>query len=223
MRPIAVLAMGLLLVTGCGGDDQSPHPVDQPAPTTTRPASPGLVDNSDRSPTEPPTLIEPPEQNDQEGPRRRGFWVATPPRTTFGEWTMRQTAFDALARIGESAVPSLVGLLDDPDRQLRIDALVALARIGPEAAAAVPRLTTLVETDPDEGVRKNAVRTLGQIGPAAAKAIPELVEQAKAGVDSPAGNDRPTRRGPQDEDSSGRGGPTGGIEPAGSVERTDER
>ncbi|HEX4143725.1 MAG TPA: HEAT repeat domain-containing protein [Pirellulales bacterium] len=206
VRRIGPLAIGSLLAAGCGGGDQAPHPVDQPASTTGAPASPGQVDNLNRSSQEAPTSLQPPELFDQQGTGRRGFWVAPPARPAFTEWTMRETALDALARIGESAVPALVGLLDDPDRQVRIDALVALARIGPEAAAAVPNLTTLVESDPDETVRKNAVRALGQIGPAAAKAVPELVEQVRAGVDS-SSNERPSRSGPRGNNSSGSAQP----------------
>ena len=74
---------------------------------------------------------------------------------------MQQTVVDALTRIGQPSVPALVKLLDEPNPQLRVEAVIALARIGPEASSATPRLIALVEHDPDEGVRKNAVRGTG--------------------------------------------------------------
>jgi HEAT repeat protein len=52
--------------------------------------------------------------------------------------------------------------------------LDALARIGPEAALAVPDLTRALN-DEDPLIRKMAARTLGQIGPQAAEAVPALI------------------------------------------------
>ncbi len=73
---------------------------------------------------------------------------------------------------------------------------MALARIGPEAQSAVPRLIALVEQDPDEIVRKNAIRALGQIGPGAAPAVPVLVEQLRAEASPPPQNHSPAIRPP---------------------------
>jgi len=209
IRPIAVLAIGLSSIAGCGGGDQSPHPVDQGPSPVSQPASPGEVGLSDRLPAEQTTSPQPPDLLDQQGTARRGFWTGGRPRKPFGEWTMRQTAIDALTRIGESAVPALVNLLDDPDAKLRSEAVIALARIGPEARGALPRLIALVENDPDEAVRKNAVRAIGQIGPAAAPAVPVLVEQLRAEVEIPAGNEHPAGSTP----SRGRGRPGDRTEP----------
>lgn len=97
------------------------------------------------------------------------------PATPFREWTVRETAADALARIGKPAVPALVRTLDDPDANARVQAANALARLGPAAADAVPALTEALD-DPDPLVRQAAARALGQIGPAAESAIPALVE-----------------------------------------------
>ena len=53
---------------------------------------------------------------------------------------------------------------------------LVLARIGPDAADAVPELTDLLD-DPEQDVRKAAARALGQIGPDAAEAVPALMRQ----------------------------------------------
>ncbi|HEY1784027.1 MAG TPA: HEAT repeat domain-containing protein [Pirellulales bacterium] len=193
VRPIAMLAMGSLLVAGCGSDDHAPPPVEQPAPTTGQPTSPGQVGGADRTPAELPTFAQATDLADPTESARRGFRAFARQRPPFSEWTMRQTAFDALSRIGELAVPKLITLLDDSDVQLRSAAVQALARIGPEAHDAVQPLMALVEADPEEIVRKNAVRALGQIGPAAAPAVDVLIEQARTGTDTPATRERPAR------------------------------
>jgi hypothetical protein len=174
---------------------------------------PGQAGGSDRLPVEQSTPLEPPDLINQPETARRGFWTGARQRTPFVEWTMRQTAFDALSRIGEPAVPKLVKLLDDPDPQLRAEAVLALARIGPEASGAVTRLTTLIEQDPEEVVRKNAVRALGQIGPAAASAVDVLIEQVRTGVEIPAANERPAGSVPGVKNPSASGRPTGSAAP----------
>ena len=90
------------------------------------------------------------------------------------EWGLKETAADALSRIGAEAVPALIAALRDPDAPVRLQAARALSRIGPEAAPAVPALTAAL-SDHDVLVRRNAARALGQIGPAAKHAVPELI------------------------------------------------
>ncbi len=91
------------------------------------------------------------------------------------EWTVKATAADALARIGEGAVGPLVDALANRDEQVRAQAARALARMGPTAEPAVDELIIALR-DSNEEVRRNAARALGQIGPAAKTAIPALIE-----------------------------------------------
>jgi len=207
IRPLTAFAVGLLLVAGCGEGDLPPHAVDQPGPTATR--LPITLGPADGSPVAQSTSEQAAELAGQQGTTQRGLWTAARRRTAIGEWTMQQTAIDALTRIGQPAVPALIEMLDDPKAQLRADAAIALARIGPDARGALPRLIALVQNDPDELVRKNAVRALGQIGPAAAPAIPALVEQLRAAADASAESGHPARLDP-DEGSTGSAPPADG-------------
>jgi len=96
----------------------------------------------------------------------------------FREWGVADTAADALARIGDSAVPSLIEGLADPSPLVRAQVARALARMGPRAHAAVPALIIALE-DEDQAVRMNAARALGQIGPEAQEAVPALIRALK--------------------------------------------
>jgi HEAT repeat protein len=91
-------------------------------------------------------------------------------------WTVKETASDALGRIGEAAVPSLIQALSHPDPEVREQAARSLAVIGPKSVAAVPELIRLLD-DESEPVRRQAARALGQVGPAAKAAIPALIRQ----------------------------------------------
>ncbi|HEX5497809.1 MAG TPA: HEAT repeat domain-containing protein [Thermomicrobiales bacterium] len=96
----------------------------------------------------------------------------------FREWNVADTAADALARIGEAAVPALIEGLADPNPAVRAQAARALARMGPKGHAAVPALILALE-DEHESVRLNAARALGQIGPDAQEAVPALIRTLK--------------------------------------------
>ncbi len=100
------------------------------------------------------------------------------------EWGIRETAVDAIARIGEPAVPVLVQSLSDPDPGVRAQAARALARMGVTAKPAVPDLVKALR-DSDEGVQIAAARALGQIGPAASEALPALVELLRTPEEKP--------------------------------------
>ena len=89
-------------------------------------------------------------------------------------WGVKETAVDALGRIGEGAVPNLIDALSASDPRVRAQAARALARIGPDAKEAVPTLMQHLN-DPDEDVRQSSARALGQIGPAAEPAVPALI------------------------------------------------
>jgi hypothetical protein len=103
-------------------------------------------------------------------------------------WTVKETASDALGRIGEAAVPSLIEALNHPDPEVREQAARALSLIGPKSVAAVPELIKLLD-DESEPVRRQAARALGQVGPAAKAAIPALIRQLERKVPPPSTND----------------------------------
>ncbi len=92
------------------------------------------------------------------------------------QWSERETAVDALRRIGPAALPTLVELLHGSDPKIRAAAARGIALMGPAAKAAVPDLeAALSDTDPI--VRKNVIRALGQMGPAAESAVSLLVQE----------------------------------------------
>jgi HEAT repeat protein len=101
--------------------------------------------------------------------------VELQPLRPYTDWSLPETAADALGRIGPAAVPDLVRELASSSPERRWRAARVLGRIGPDAAIAVPELVRLLR-DPDERVRLAAARTLGQIGPNAASAVPELIQ-----------------------------------------------
>jgi HEAT repeat protein len=105
-------------------------------------------------------------------------------------WTVKETSSDALGRIGEAAVPSLIQALSHPDPDVREQAARALALIGPKSAPAVPDLIRLLD-DVSDQVRRQAARALGQIGPAAKAANPALIKQLERAEPPPASNRAP--------------------------------
>jgi hypothetical protein len=96
------------------------------------------------------------------------------PLTMFRQWEPQQVAADALARIGEAAIPDLVRLLSHEDAKTRARAAWALGRMGVKGKPAVPALAAALQ-DEDHLVRETAARALGQIGPEATEAIPDLI------------------------------------------------
>lgn len=82
-------------------------------------------------------------------------------------------AVATIAEAGEEAVPFLTDCLDH--QQACYWACLALADIGPAAAAAVPRLIKLESREEPE-VRLQALIALGEIGPAARSAAPVMVK-----------------------------------------------
>jgi len=115
-------------------------------------------------------------------------------------WTVKETASDALGRIGEAAVPALIDALAHPDAEVREQAARALSLIGPKATAAVPELIKLLDDDA-EPVRRQAARALGQIGPAAKSAVPALIRRLEIKEPPPKTNEQtppsPQERRPQ--------------------------
>jgi HEAT repeat protein len=80
---------------------------------------------------------------------------------------------DAFAALGGRVVPRATELLKDPKRRER--AMKVLAKIGPEAAPAVPELAALLK-DKDPKVRTEALFALAAIGPKASAAIAPATE-----------------------------------------------
>lgn len=85
-----------------------------------------------------------------------------------------QLAADTLGRMGPTVVPALIELLDPRHPQRYYGACAALQQIGPEAAAAVPKLVDLaMRDDPDS---QPALHALRGIGPGAKEALPTLIK-----------------------------------------------
>ncbi|MHB1562433.1 MAG: HEAT repeat domain-containing protein, partial [Isosphaeraceae bacterium] len=78
----------------------------------------------------------------------------------------------ALAAVGKPAVEGLRGLLRERDRKesVRAEVIMALGRIGPDAAPAVPELVPLLG-DRSERIRREASQALGRIGPSAVEPL----------------------------------------------------
>jgi HEAT repeat protein/predicted DNA-binding WGR domain protein len=72
---------------------------------------------------------------------------------------------------GVADVPALIDALGDEDSSARVLAAVALARIGPAAAAAAPALVMALQHPEAFPEREYVERALGQIGPAAVPAL----------------------------------------------------
>lgn len=171
---------GLLLVSGLAGCDvfrsDTPPPTDQQRAAIHQ----ARLEERAKAVSTAPTLRQEASEPD----------VAPVMLRPYTDWSLPETAADALGRIGVAAVPQLAEALHHPDPEIRRNATRVLARIGPEAILAVPELRRLLG-DSNEAVRQAAARALGQIGPGAASAVPELIEllqQAPAvdSVDEPA-------------------------------------
>jgi HEAT repeat protein len=93
--------------------------------------------------------------------------------------SVRNRALDALAEAGPPAVPTLIELLKD--KQTAYWASLVVAEIGPEARAAVPALTALLDT-PDLGERREAMLALAAIGEASAPATEALAKSVDCPV-----------------------------------------
>ena len=81
----------------------------------------------------------------------------------------------ALGRIGPEAVSPLIELLNDSDKYVRSATANALGRIGPKAQSVVPSLIELLN-DSEWIIRMTAAEALGRIGPEAQSVVPTLIE-----------------------------------------------
>ena len=75
-------------------------------------------------------------------------------------------------------MPALVAVLKDGDSDDRYVVATALARIGPDARAAVPALAVALK-DQEPAVRRHAAQALREIGPDSKVAVPELAAALK--------------------------------------------
>ena len=92
------------------------------------------------------------------------------PKLTDEQFDRYVTAF---ASLGTRVVPRATEVLRDPERRFR--GMRILARVGPDASAAVPELVKLLaESDPK--VRNEALFTLAAIGPKADSAVGPITE-----------------------------------------------
>ncbi|MBP3954893.1 HEAT repeat domain-containing protein [Gemmata sp. G18] len=87
-----------------------------------------------------------------------------------------KASWDALARIGPKAVPTLIDLLAHHDVEIRGRATAALKTIGPDASDAVPALIKRLGEGENQWVCLNALEALAAIGPKAEVAVPTLIK-----------------------------------------------
>jgi HEAT repeat protein len=89
---------------------------------------------------------------------------------------LRPQAIAALTAVGKPAAPTLAGLLTD--REVRLDAAAALARLGADGAAARPALTEALAPATTPAFRQALLAALAALGPAARESVPALVKAA---------------------------------------------
>lgn len=89
----------------------------------------------------------------------------------------RRLAHFALVKMGKPAVLPLTKAVQAPDIRVRFNAIVALGRIGPPAADAIPDLKKTLE-NPDQDVRLLVTDALLNLGPEGVKVSLEIGEKA---------------------------------------------
>lgn len=86
----------------------------------------------------------------------------------------RERAAEALARLGDNAVPALLPVLTRGDEHAKRKTLSVLERIAPKTDRAIDALVAFVRTETNPYVRADAIDVLGAAGSAARKAVPVL-------------------------------------------------
>jgi peptidyl-prolyl cis-trans isomerase A (cyclophilin A) len=89
---------------------------------------------------------------------------------------------EALAGLGEPAMPELVKALAGKDERARRGAITAVGLAGRHAAAAVPDLLDLLASE-DPATRKLAGEALRRCAPWAAEYVPEILDRLRFGKD----------------------------------------
>lgn len=87
----------------------------------------------------------------------------------------RLTACRALGRVGPSAKPALMGILEVEQQQVQLRAMESLSLIKPTSPDIVAKLMELAKGT-DVRVRQVAIEGLARIGPSAKEAVPLLLE-----------------------------------------------
>jgi HEAT repeat protein len=82
--------------------------------------------------------------------------------------------FTALASLGTKIMPLAINALKDSSPARRERAMQVLAKVGPEAATAVPELVKIIQ-NPDAKHKIEALFVIGAIGPKASAAVPAAV------------------------------------------------
>jgi len=106
-----------------------------------------------------------------------GYYVRHDSESMLDSIHVRDLAAQAIAQIGESAIPSLIETLTvyGNSESLRANAAQLLGRIGPPAKEAVPALIKALSSE-NSGIQASASAALGEIGPAAKEAVPALIK-----------------------------------------------
>src|SRR5262245_7460215 len=88
-------------------------------------------------------------------------------------------AMGAMGAAASEAVPALAKLmLEDPDREIRNEAALALSKMDPASAAVVSQLGQALN-DPEAAVRMNATMALFRLKKEASSTVPRLIEELK--------------------------------------------
>lgn len=96
-----------------------------------------------------------------------------------GDVDLRLNATLALGRLGKSAVPHLVQSLKDSNSDVRYHAVWAVGLIGPEAAETAGAAVVKALEDKQDDVRRKAAESLGRMAPAVEGAVPALAKALK--------------------------------------------
>ncbi|MBI4041660.1 MAG: HEAT repeat domain-containing protein [Deltaproteobacteria bacterium] len=93
-------------------------------------------------------------------------------------WLPRKVrALEAITRLEKYAkitIPNLIPLLQDKNRHIRQQTILALETFGADAHSAAPTLVDTLTKDPDHDIKLSASRALRKIGPYAKEIIPKL-------------------------------------------------
>ncbi len=191
--PRLVLALALLVTAGCSDTRPQMKNLTHEDPIVRRTAADALRQMGPDAGEAVPHLIEALADRDvtvQEASRRALASIgaaAVPgliealqdpePETSNAALIANFAVAKILGSIGTPAVAGLIELLRDKDSRARSWSVIALRRIGPDAANAVPHLIgILANNDESETLRMDVAGALGDMGPDARAAVPSLIQ-----------------------------------------------